>query len=155
MEVDVDIIDRETPQAIGNGESLIAGLDLPEDIFTDNVVFIRQVRAGISGQLVRRAIKVLNERDLFVTLLETNSSNLHRFYKRKALGRNQSEEVLDTLRLYYQAANVFGDADIAREWMHCEVPALSGSRPVDLIDTAQGRDMVGQVLGKIEYGEFS
>ncbi|PMR71748.1 hypothetical protein CR158_10360 [Halomonas heilongjiangensis] len=134
---------------------LMADLSLPEDVFTDEVAFIKQVRQGISGQIVKQAIKALNDRELFVILLETKSGNLHRFYKRKALSRVQSEEVLDTLRLYYQASKLFGDPRVARQWLHCEIPALSGSRPVDLVDTSQGRDLVRQVLGKIEFGEFS
>ncbi|WP_415843667.1 antitoxin Xre/MbcA/ParS toxin-binding domain-containing protein [Vreelandella rituensis] len=44
---------------------------------------------------------------------------------------------------------------MAQEWLHSEVPALSGSRPVDLFDTFAGREMVRQVLRKISYGEFS
>ena len=39
-------------------------------------------------------------------------------YKRKALGRAQSEEVLDTLKLYVEAGKVLGDRDSAQEWLH-------------------------------------
>ncbi|WP_430886926.1 MbcA/ParS/Xre antitoxin family protein [Halomonas gemina] len=45
--------------------------------------------------------------------------------------------------------------DIVRGWFSCKIPALSGSRPVDLMDTFQGRTMVRDVLERIERGEFS
>nr|WP_217652833.1 antitoxin Xre/MbcA/ParS toxin-binding domain-containing protein [Halomonas sp. M20] len=41
--------------------------------------------------------------------------------------------------------------DIAR----CEAPALSGSRPVDLLGTSRGWQSIREVLEKIECGEFS
>ncbi|MDL0433758.1 MbcA/ParS/Xre antitoxin family protein [Marinobacter sp. TBZ242] len=50
---------------------------------------------------------------------------------------------------------MFEDADIAREWLHCEAPALSDSRPVDLLGTSKGRQSIREALGKIECGEFS
>tara|TARA_R110001606_G_scaffold399287_1_gene583713 strand:- start:18072 stop:18488 length:417 start_codon:yes stop_codon:yes gene_type:complete len=81
--------------------------------------------------------------------------NLHRLYKRKALGRAQSEEVLDTLKLYVEAGKVLGDRDSAQEWLHSEVRALNGSQPIDIFDNFAGREMVRDVLGKIEFGEFS
>lgn len=136
-------------------KGIATNLSVPESIFNDPVAFIRQVHNGISGQVVVEAIDALGDRDLFVRLLETTSGNLHRYYKRKALGRTESEEVLDTLAVMLYAARVFEDDGIAREWLHCNVPALSSSRPIDLLDTFRGRQLVREVLGKIEHGEFS
>ncbi len=147
-----DVIDREA----ATENDFMAKLSLPKEIFSDRVAFIRQVRQGISGRVVVEAIEAFGgDRELFVRLLETTSGNLHRYYKRAALGRTESEEVLDALDVLRYAMEVFDDAAIAREWMHCEVPALSGSRPADLLDTFRGRKWVRDVLGKIEYGEFS
>nr|WP_232230380.1 MbcA/ParS/Xre antitoxin family protein [Halomonas sp. 1513] len=63
--------------------------------------------------------------------------------------------MLDAEAVLDYVVNVFEDADIAREWLHCEVPALSGSRPVDLVGTSRGRQSIREALGKIECGEFS
>lgn len=147
-----EVLDREA-EATENG--FMVNLSLPEGIFHDPVAYMRQVHEGISGEVVREAIDVFGDRELFVRLLETTPGNLHRYYKRAALGRTESEEVLDTLSVLRYATKVFEDAEIAREWMRCEVPALSGSRPVDLLDTFIGRKLVREVLGKIEHGEFS
>ena len=73
----------------------------------------------------------------------------------KPTSNKLDDEVLDTPAVLDYAAKVFEDADIAREWMHCEAPALSGSRPVDLLGTFKGRQLVCEALGKIECGEFS
>ncbi|WP_240618179.1 antitoxin Xre/MbcA/ParS toxin-binding domain-containing protein [Halomonas heilongjiangensis] len=135
---------------------LLAELSLPKEVFTDSVAFIKQVRKGIPGQVLVEAIGAFDgDREMFVRLLETTPGNLHRFYKREALSRSQSEGILDALRVLNYAILVFGDSKVAHEWLRCQVPALSGAKPVDLLDTFCGRDWIRDVLGKIEYGEFS
>lgn len=146
------VIERE----LVSGSEIMGEMGLPCEVYCDEVAFIRLVREGVPGYVLRKAVQALPaDRDVFVRLLETDSGNLHRFYKRKSLSRGQGEEVLDTLKLYIEAAKVFADREIAQEWLHSKVPALSGSRPVDLFDTFAGRNMVRQVLRKISYGEFS
>ncbi|AMD01545.1 antitoxin Xre/MbcA/ParS toxin-binding domain-containing protein [Halomonas chromatireducens] len=131
-------------------------IDLPRELYSDPAVYIQAVREGISGQVLRQVVQALaDDREIFARLMETNSSDLHRYYTRKSLGRSQSENLLDTLKLYIEAEEVFGDREVALEWLHVEVPALSGSRPVDLFDTFAGRGIVRQILRKISYGEFS
>jgi putative toxin-antitoxin system antitoxin component (TIGR02293 family) len=130
-------------------------LSIPPDALNDEMTFIRTVRSGIPGQVVKEAVELLGNRELFVKLLHTSSANLNRYYRRKALDTVDSEEVLDTLRVYFEACRIWGDPDTAREWLHAPVPALVGERPVDLFDTFEGRQWVRQVLRKIEHGEFS
>lgn len=62
---------------------------------------------------------------------------------------------MEAWKIYVEANKVFGDREIAHEWLHTEISALSGARPVDLLDTFAGRELVRQVLGKISYGDFS
>lgn len=129
---------------------------IPPRVLTDEVAFLHAVREGVAGQVITDAIELFGgDRGLFVRLLETTPGNLHRYYKKAILNRAQSEEVLDLLRLFMYASSIFDSDDIVREWFFSEIPALSGSRPVDIMDTFQGRAMVRDVLGKIEFGEFS
>ncbi|WP_348815586.1 MbcA/ParS/Xre antitoxin family protein [Halomonas sp. H10-59] len=144
----------EKDRAAGGG--VMAQIDLPREVYTDSAAFIRTVRQGLPGSVLKQAIDALSaDRDLFVRLLETDSGNLHRFYKRKALGRAQSEEVLDTLKLFVEVGEVFADEAVGHQWLHVEVPALAGSRPIELLDTFAGRELVRQVLRKISHGDFS
>lgn len=150
--MEMDLIGQDDTNANG----MMAALSLPGDVYTNPASFIRTVRQGLPGLVLKQAIQELSaDRDVFVRLLETDSGNLHRFYKRKALGRAQSEEVLDTVKLYIEAGQVFGNREVSHVWLHTGMTALSGSRPVDLLDTFAGRELVRQALRKISYGEFS
>ena len=123
---------------------------------TNKVEYIRVVREGLPGSVVKNAISLFGgRRDVFVRLLNTTPANLSRYYRKKSLSRVDTEEILDTLRLYSHAYSVFGDADITSEWLDSPIPALSGDRPFDLFDTFEGRNWVRETLRKIEFGEFS
>ncbi|MDW7749006.1 antitoxin Xre/MbcA/ParS toxin-binding domain-containing protein [Halomonas sp.] len=129
---------------------------LPPNVLTDDVVFIRAVRTGIPGKVVQEAVELLGgHRELVAALVGSTPGNIQRIYSKPALGKVESEGILDLLRLFAYASAIFDSDDIVREWLRCHLPALSGSRPADLLDTFQGRIMVRDVLNKIERGEFS
>lgn len=133
---------------------LLTTLGIPTDALTNQAQFIRFVREGMPGDVVKQAVKILDNRELLVRILGTTSSNLNRYYRVKKMSRENSEEMLDTIRLYGQATQVFGDLEKAKEWIKTPVPVLSGEKPEALFDTFEGRHWVSQVLRKIEYGEF-
>ncbi|MEO0837199.1 MAG: MbcA/ParS/Xre antitoxin family protein [Cyanobacteria bacterium J06642_3] len=138
-----------------NIASLLEDANLSPTLLEDRGAYIRAVRQGISGKVVELAIKALGERDLFVSLLSTSSGNLNRFYHSPLLTRVQSEGILDTLKVFKQAIDVFGDENIAKEWLHTNIPALDGELPINLCDTFEGRRLIKEALEVIEYGEFT
>lgn len=135
--------------------SLYTSLGIPEEFLTNQAQFIRFVREGVPGVVVKRAVQIFDNRELFVRILGTTSSNLNRYYRVKNMSRENSEEMLDTIRLYGQATQVFGDLEKAKKWIKTSIPALSCEKPEALFDTFEGRHWVSQILRKIEYGEFA
>ena len=130
-------------------------IDIPPSVFTDTFCYIDTARKGLPGSVIKQAVHALGNRDLFVSLLNTDKANLSRFYTRKNLDRTQSESILDMLRVYEKASAVFGGYERANEWLNSHIPALGGEKPIDICDTFQGRALVVNVLQKVEYGEFS
>lgn len=130
------------------------GVDVPPAAFLDRSAFIDAARAGLPGEVVKQAIDVFGHRELIVRLVGTTSGNLHRVYRRKALGPAQSEVLLDTLRVFFHATSAFGNRGRASEWLDAALPALGGQRPVDLCDTFEGRRLVRDAIRRIEHGEF-
>lgn len=129
--------------------------NLPPSLLKNKIEYIQTVNQGISGNIVKQAVKQLDQRDLFVRLLETDSANLSRFYSKKTLTRSQSEGILDFLRLFQKATEVFDNSDLAKEWLQTRLPVLNGECAIDLCDTFEGRKLVTETLDAIEYGEFS
>lgn len=135
--------------------SLLESVDLSPTLLENRVAYIQAVRQGVSGKLVQQMIQLSGERELFIKLLSTSAANLSRFYRAEPLTKVQSEGVLDTLKVFSQAIDVFGNEEIAKEWLHSRVRALNGEYPIELCDTFEGRSLVRECLQAIEYGEFT
>lgn len=132
----------------------VEGIDIPWDVLADDGAYIQAVRRGVPGNVVRQTVGVLGHRETFAHLLGATPGNLNRLYRRPALGRGQSEAILDMLRLVSRGLAVFGDVERTNEWLGAALPALGGARPIELCDTFQGRQLVRDAIRKIEYGEF-
>lgn len=128
---------------------------IPMEVLRNRRTFIAQSRKGIPGHWVKSVVDETGMRETFVAILGVSSSNLSRVYRRKALDRDASEEVLDAVRLLNLAVNTWESRELALEWLNSSVAALGGEKPVDLFDTFEGRRWVAQVLNKIECGDFS
>ena len=134
---------------------LLEDANLSPSLLENRAEYIHTIRQGIPGTIVKQAVQISGERDLFIRILNTNSANLSRFYHQKVLNKITSEGILDTLRLFQEAITIFEDADIVKEWLHTRIPALAGEYPIDLCDTFEGRKLVRETLRAIEYGEFT
>lgn len=136
--------------------ALLVQGDVPLTTLDDQATYLRVIKTGISGAIVQPAIGVLGERELFTRLLNTDKSNLSRFYNHKRLSVTISEGILDTLRVFKLAFEVYeGDVETALEWLHTSIPALSNEIPINLLDTFEGRRVVKDCLMVMEYGDFT
>ncbi|VAW84839.1 hypothetical protein MNBD_GAMMA18-922 [hydrothermal vent metagenome] len=140
---------------MAQAQDIIKSLGIHSEAFNSQATFIRTVRAGIPGGVVKRVINAFNNRELIARILDISVSNLSRIYRVKHMSRTDSEELLDTIRIYRQAIEVFGCKEKAIEWIKTPLSVLSGESPEALFDTFEGRQWVAQVLRKIQYGEFS
>lgn len=53
------------------------------------------------------------------------------------------------------AVVVFGSEDAAVSWLAAPALALDGQRPADLLATPGGRDLVDDLLTRLEFGVFT
>lgn len=129
---------------------------LPDDVFSNKKSYLTLVRQGIAGEVVKQLVQSSPaQRNVVIKALGTSSNNLSRFYNKKHLNTQQSEEILDIIQVERLATTVFGDQSMAKEWLACPIPALDNAIPNELLDTFIGREMIKDALLKIEYGEFS
>ncbi len=54
-----------------------------------------------------------------------------------------------------KATEVFGGKEAAEQWMSRPAGGLSGQRPVDLLQTVQGAELVNDFLTRLEYGVYT
>ena len=54
-----------------------------------------------------------------------------------------------------QAVAVFGSRAAAEAWMAAPAMGLDGARPIDLLRTLQGAELVTEFLGRLEHGVYT
>jgi putative toxin-antitoxin system antitoxin component (TIGR02293 family) len=69
----------------------------------------------------------------------------------KPLSAEHSEKILRVLRAMRRAEEIFGEPE-GRAWLTGDVPALGGRRPLDLLDTQDGYELVMNELERIVFG---
>ena len=54
-----------------------------------------------------------------------------------------------------KASDVLGSKEAAERWMMQPAMGLDGARPIDLMRTVQGAELVNELLGRLEYGVYN
>jgi len=120
------------------------------------VVILREdvKELGKRGQRVRvddgYARSVLLPNRMAVTVTDRTERSGHSKRRAAASRHPASEE-----RLRSEAIRVFGDADVAAEWLREPIPSLDGRKPIDMVNgsTAE-QERVFAILGRIDHGLF-
>jgi putative toxin-antitoxin system antitoxin component (TIGR02293 family) len=84
--------------------------------------------------------------------------------KKELLDQDESERVLAMTRLVGQADSIVRDSGTAEgfsaaewvaAWLQRPHPALGGRRPGELMDTADGRELVTDLLARQQSGAYT
>jgi putative toxin-antitoxin system antitoxin component (TIGR02293 family) len=72
----------------------------------------------------------------------------------RPLSEEQGGRTWKFAEILAQATRVFGSQEEAERWLNSEVLPLSGRRPIDLLSTPAGVEMVETLLTQLEYGVY-
>lgn len=77
--------------------------------------------------------------------------------RRKAgvLSSEHSGAVLDLIAVTQKAIEVLGSREAAEDWLHHPALAFDGRRPIELVSTRPGADMVKDHLTRMEFGVYA
>jgi putative toxin-antitoxin system antitoxin component (TIGR02293 family) len=109
-------------------------------------------------QLMHNVRNVLGVRDdALEGALGMSARTVQRFKRapRKRLSRAQSGQVWTFAKILARATGVLGTRELAEHWLASPAMALDRRRPVELLATAAGVEMVEDLLGRIEYGVYT
>lgn len=74
---------------------------------------------------------------------------------KKAMPVNVASKAWMFAETLAKAADVFGSKEEAERWMSKPAAGLDGQRPIDLLQTLQGAEIVNDFLTRLEYGVYS
>ena len=78
-----------------------------------------------------------------------------RITSKSRLSAHESDRMVRLAKVVAYAKEVLNSAEAASQWLQIPNRALEGERPVDLLDTQTGSQMVETILGRIAYGLYS
>jgi putative toxin-antitoxin system antitoxin component (TIGR02293 family) len=93
--------------------------------------------------------------DEMSSLLHTSHRNIQRKDDDELLDVYKSEQAIELAQVVSKGLEIFGAKENLHQWLHSNLIALGGKKPIDLLDTSFGIRLIYRVLGRLEYGVYS
>lgn len=119
------------------------------------------ILVGIPGAALERLVKQLpaisDDSDAFEKAfgMSERTFQRHKADRTRMLSPEQSSRTWNFARLLAKAATVLGSQANAENWMLQPALGLEGRRPIDLLATAAGSDIVREYLERLDYGVYA
>jgi putative toxin-antitoxin system antitoxin component (TIGR02293 family) len=89
---------------------------------------------------------------IFYRYLDITPRALSNYRANQALRLYLTDRILDLAKLYAHGMVVWGSIDNFNYWLNSPSVDLKGEKPIDLIHSRHGLELVDDVLGRIEHG---
>jgi putative toxin-antitoxin system antitoxin component (TIGR02293 family) len=114
---------------------------------------IDKLELGISVKAIERIATYLDiSVNQLMTYLRISRSTWHRRKKVGKLDFNLSDKVLQLSKLLEYAESVFGNMEKVRLWFKVPSIVFENRRPVELIGSLSGLNLINEDLIRIEHG---
>lgn len=121
-----------------------------------DIDLIRLSRSGIRKSSLKSLSDYLGiSMDKMSNLLHTSHRNIQRKEDDELLDVYKSEQAIELAQVVSKGLDIFGNKENLQQWLHSNIIALGGKKPIDLMDTTFGIRMIYRVLGRLEHGVYS
>lgn len=126
-------------------------------VLKDKLLIAKAVRRGVTNLLFKE-IKMNSPFDdsQWSNFLDINIRTLQRYKGAKSHVYKplQSEKIFELAEVVSMGNEVFDTPEHFRIWLNTPTVALGGEKPINLLDSSYGKDLVLAELNRIEYGVF-
>jgi putative toxin-antitoxin system antitoxin component (TIGR02293 family) len=138
--------------------ALLGGRRVLKHAVSDRLDAHRLIAAGLPGEALSHLESRLTVLDT-VAFEKAIGMSLRTLQRRRAdpgqpLSVDQGGRVWKFAEVLAKASEVMGSQRDAEEWLNEPAIGLNGYRPLDLLATSAGADLVETFLGQIEYGVY-
>lgn len=111
-----------------------------------------QALEKLAGHLI-----VIGTGDVFEKAFGMSERTFQRYKsdRSRTLSSEQSSRTWNFARILTKAASVFGSQKEAEKWMIQPAIGLEDRRPIDLLATAAGTEIVQEFLERLDYGVYA
>lgn len=124
-------------------------------ILSNPMEIIEIARRGIPRKKVDVLAKAigLTDRDM-ARILQISERTLHRYKDDTLLDTNASERLLLLSLLYKKGEEVFDNLEKFKFYMNTATHVYNYKKPLELLDTNTGFQIIEDALGRLEYGVY-
>ena len=118
--------------------------------------YIELSRKGLTFSQLKNILKYTNltVKDL-PKIISISERQLSRYKDEQILRRDISDQMIQITKLYSKGYEIFEDESHFQEWMNSEIQGLGFEKPLYLLDTSMGIQIVINELGRLEHGIVS
>ncbi len=122
---------------------------------TGSVRVLKKLEDGISVSTIKNIAKYLDiSVNELMVYLRISASTWHRRQKLGKLDFNLSDKVLQVSQLLEYSESVFGNSEKVRSWFRMPSIVFENKRPIELLGSLSGINLVNEELIRIENGIF-
>ncbi|MFA6618213.1 MAG: antitoxin Xre/MbcA/ParS toxin-binding domain-containing protein [Candidatus Neomarinimicrobiota bacterium] len=127
------------------------------NFFEDKFKLNQLITSGLSYSLFETIQnKTSFTKDEWAGFLDISVKTLDRYKEaNKRFKALQSEKIISMIEVLDRGVDVFGDMIMFKRWLYSNIPALSNTKPIELLNTSYGKDLILDELSKIEHGVFA
>lgn len=111
------------------------------------------------GLTFRQLKDILNYTNLKIKdlprIISISERQLSRYKDEQLLRRDISDQMIQVAKLYHKGYEIFEQASHFQEWMNSEIQGLGFEKPLHLLDTSMGIQLLINELGRLEHGIVS
>ncbi|MDZ7797291.1 MAG: antitoxin Xre/MbcA/ParS toxin-binding domain-containing protein [Candidatus Marinimicrobia bacterium] len=126
-------------------------------LFENKVKLNRLITSGLSYSLFEAMQdNAPFSKDEWAHFLDVSVKTLDRYRQdNKRFRAFQSEKIIGMIEVIERGVDVFGDMGMFKRWLYTPIPALSDSKPIELLSSSYGKELVLDELTRIEHGIFA
>jgi putative toxin-antitoxin system antitoxin component (TIGR02293 family) len=137
-------------------KEFLGGNELVKEPLNNQYDLISLTRKGINKRQLLYFAKNLSFSLVEISkILPISIRTLQRYKINQIFNPDVSDQILLIADLYTKGIKVFGNIDKFNLWIRNQNTALSGNKPIDLLDTTIGLELIKDELGRIEHGVIS
>ncbi len=115
--------------------------------------YIDRIRYGVKKSDWKQFIKSIGATEKeFIAILPASLSSLQ---KKSVYDRETSERIYELAKLFSLGHEVFDSKDDFRGWLMTPSKTLGNKKPLDLLDSSLGFDIVESEISRIKYNVYS
>lgn len=115
--------------------------------------YVKLSRAGLTSNELRKILKYTGiTAKKMASILSISERQISRYENEKILKKDMSAQLIQIANLYIRGYKLFEEEGKFQGWMKSEIRGLAYEKPIDLLDTAFGIELVYDELGRLEHG---